>query len=157
MIDTHAHVHDPAFDPDRDEVLARAADAGISKIITVGTDLADSRRALAVAASSGLAATIGIHPHEAKDAPPDIAAAFDQLLEEGERPGSTTITCIARPRINCECSTNSSPTPVPCDFRSSIISGKRSTISSRRCGAAGQARSRASSIASPVLPSRRRG
>jgi len=86
MIDTHAHVHDPAFDPDRDEVLARAADAGISKIITVGTDLADSRRALAVAASSGLAATIGIHPHEAKDAPPDIAAAFDQILEEGERP-----------------------------------------------------------------------
>jgi TatD DNase family protein len=84
MIDTHAHVHDPAFDADRDAVLARAASAGVSKIVTVGTDLDDSRRALATALVAGLAASVGIHPHEAKDAPPDIAAAFDRLLEDGE-------------------------------------------------------------------------
>lgn len=85
MIDTHAHVHDPAFDADREAVLARAARAGVSKIITVGTDLDDSRRALATALISGLAASIGIHPHEAKDAPSDIASAFDRLLEAGEK------------------------------------------------------------------------
>jgi TatD DNase family protein len=84
MIDTHAHVHDPAFDADRDAVLSRAENAGIVKIITVGTDLGDSRRALAIASEAGLAASIGIHPHEAKDAPAHIAAAFDELLENDE-------------------------------------------------------------------------
>jgi TatD DNase family protein len=84
MIDTHAHVHDPAFDADREAVLARAREAGVQTIVTVGTDLADSRRALALASLSQLAAAIGIHPHEAKDAPSDIAAAFDEILKEAE-------------------------------------------------------------------------
>lgn len=84
MIDTHAHVHDPAFDEDREAVLARAREAGVQTIITVGTDLADSRRALALATHSKLAASIGIHPHEAKEAPSDIAAAFDEILKEAE-------------------------------------------------------------------------
>lgn len=80
MIDTHAHVHDPAFDADRDAVLARAVEAGIERIVTVGTDLGDSRRALELASTSGLAASVGIHPHEAKDAPADLAGALDELL-----------------------------------------------------------------------------
>jgi TatD DNase family protein len=85
MIDTHAHVHDPAFDSDREAVLARAASAGISKIVTVGTDLDDSRRALAIASLTNLAASLGIHPHEAKDAPADIASAFDEVLRNSEK------------------------------------------------------------------------
>ncbi|MBC5809531.1 MAG: TatD family hydrolase [Candidatus Eremiobacteraeota bacterium] len=79
MFDTHAHVHDPAFDADRSEVVARARAAGVTAILTVGCDLADSRRALEAAAQYGLHASIGIHPHEAKDAPIDLAAALDAL------------------------------------------------------------------------------
>src|ERR1700682_6162888 len=79
MIDTHAHVHDRAFDPDRKAVLARARERGIDTIVTVGCDAEDSRRACETAESCGLAATIGIHPHEAKDAPADLAAVFDAL------------------------------------------------------------------------------
>ncbi|HEY0394728.1 MAG TPA: TatD family hydrolase [Candidatus Elarobacter sp.] len=79
MIDTHAHVHDRAFDPDREAVLARARERGVDAIVTVGCDLEDSRRACEVAETYGLAATVGIHPHEAKDAPADIPAAFDAL------------------------------------------------------------------------------
>jgi TatD DNase family protein len=79
MIDTHAHVHDRAFDPDREAVLARARERGVDAIVTVGCDLEDSRRACETAETHGLVATVGIHPHEAKDAPPDIAAAFDAL------------------------------------------------------------------------------
>ena len=59
--------------------MARARDAGVETIVTIGCDLADSERALRTAADFGLHATIGIHPHEAKDAPADIAAAFDRL------------------------------------------------------------------------------
>jgi TatD DNase family protein len=86
MIDTHAHVHDRAFDPDREAMLARAKERGVDAIVTVGCDLEDSRRACEVAGTYGLAATIGIHPHEAKDAPHDLAAAFDALRARyGER------------------------------------------------------------------------
>jgi TatD DNase family protein len=82
MTDTHAHVHDARFDADRPAMLARAKTAGLERIVTVGCDLADSRRALAVAAEFGLEASIGVHPHEAKDAPADLAVALDALRSE---------------------------------------------------------------------------
>jgi TatD DNase family protein len=79
MIDTHAHVHGEQFDADRAAMLERARAAGVDRIVTVGCDLADTQRALEVAAEFALYATVGIHPHEAKDAPDDIGAAFDAL------------------------------------------------------------------------------
>ena len=86
MIDTHAHVHDHAFDEDRGAMLARARARGVDAIVTVGCDVEDSRRACEVAESFSLAATIGVHPHEAKDAPEDLTAAFDALRARyGER------------------------------------------------------------------------
>jgi TatD DNase family protein len=79
MIDTHAHVHDRSFDDDREAMLERARHAGVDAIVTVGCDVEDSRRACEVAERYGLAATIGVHPHEAKDAPADLPAVFDAL------------------------------------------------------------------------------
>ena len=51
IIDTHAHICDPAFDDDRNEVLERAADAGITGVIAVGEDLADARKNIDLAAN----------------------------------------------------------------------------------------------------------
>jgi TatD DNase family protein len=82
VIDTHAHVHDARFDDDRREMLARAEAAGIGAIITVGCDLADSQRALDAAREYRIYASVGIHPHEAKAAPPDIAAVFEPFLHD---------------------------------------------------------------------------
>jgi TatD DNase family protein len=82
MFDTHAHVHDAKFDVDRAAMLARAQKTGVERIVTVGCDLADSRRALEVAREFGLQASIGVHPHEARDAPADLAAALDTLRAE---------------------------------------------------------------------------
>lgn len=82
MIDTHAHVHDKKFDDDRAEVFARARSGGITQIINVGCDLADSERALSVARTYECFASVGIHPHEAIDAPDDIAAAFAPFLTD---------------------------------------------------------------------------
>jgi TatD DNase family protein len=81
VIDSHAHVHDRAFDADRGAVIRRARDAGIAGILTVGCDLEDSERAVATAREFGIVASVGIHPHEAKNAPDDVAAAFAPLLE----------------------------------------------------------------------------
>jgi TatD DNase family protein len=86
MFDTHAHIHDPAFDDDRDAMLARANDAGVTRIMTIGTDVPDSARAQAAALRYGLDYAIGIHPHEAESAPDDVAAAFDGLVATAERP-----------------------------------------------------------------------
>jgi TatD DNase family protein len=86
MFDTHAHVHDPAFDDDREDMLARANEAGVTRIMTIGTDVPDSARAQAAALRYGLDYAIGIHPHEAESAPDDVAAAFDALVAAAERP-----------------------------------------------------------------------
>jgi len=61
VIDTHAH-----FGDDADEVLARAREAGVDRVVAVATTLAGSRDALALAdAHDGVYACLGIHPHEA--------------------------------------------------------------------------------------------
>ena len=79
FFDTHAHVHAEAFDADLDATLARARDAGVRRILTVGCDMADSERALKAALHHGLDWSLGIHPHEAKDAPTALIEAFDAL------------------------------------------------------------------------------
>jgi len=66
IIDTHAHLDMPHFNKDRTEVIARALDAGVSNIITVGIDLESSRKAIKLAESyTEIFATAGFHPHEA--------------------------------------------------------------------------------------------
>src|SRR5213592_2815975 len=81
LIDTHCHLGDAAFDPDRDAVLERARGAGVGHVVVVGTTVEDSERALALArARPGLSATAGVHPHEAKTWSPQAAARLEALL-----------------------------------------------------------------------------
>lgn len=86
MFDTHAHLQDPTFDVDREDVLARARDAGVDRIMTIGTDIEDSRRAQTVARQFGLTYALGIHPHEAADAPDNISEAFEAVIAAGAAP-----------------------------------------------------------------------
>jgi TatD DNase family protein len=66
LIDTHAHLDMKDFDRDRDEVIARALAAGITKIITVGTGIESCRKSIALAEKyPHLYASLGLHPHEA--------------------------------------------------------------------------------------------
>ena len=79
MIDTHAHL--TALD-DPDEVVERAAGTGVTRILTVGTDIEDCRRALALAEQhEGVFAILGIHPHEAGTATTDDLAELGELLQ----------------------------------------------------------------------------
>ena len=78
MIDTHAHV--TALD-DPDEVVYRAAEAGVTRVLTVGTSVDDCRRALSLAErQDGVFAILGIHPHEAEAASADDLAELRELL-----------------------------------------------------------------------------
>lgn len=77
LVDTHCHIDGDRFDGDRPQVLARAREAGVKAMVNVGCDLASSQRSLDLAhAHNDVWATVGIHPHEAKDAPKD----FDDTL-----------------------------------------------------------------------------
>jgi TatD DNase family protein len=69
LVDTHAHLHDAAFDADRTAVLARARAAGLTGFLTIGTDVGTSEAALALAAvEPDVYAAVGIHPHDARTA-----------------------------------------------------------------------------------------
>ncbi len=63
LIDTHAHLDYPDFSEDFSDVLARAAEHGVSRIITIGTGLESSERAVALAeAYAEVYAVVGVHP-----------------------------------------------------------------------------------------------
>ena len=58
----------PDFEADRPGVIQRATDAGVSHLITIGTDIEDSRKAVSIAESHDfIYASVGIHPHDVKD------------------------------------------------------------------------------------------
>jgi TatD DNase family protein len=77
VIDTHAHL-DACADP-ADDLVARAREAGIGRIVSVGSGLESCRETLSIATRhDGVFAALGIHPHQAAD--PD-ADGLDELRE----------------------------------------------------------------------------
>lgn len=85
LIDTHAHLDLAQFDVDRAAVLARARAAGVAGVVTVGIDLASSRRAVALAAENpGIRASVGVHPHDASTLTGETLAALRALSEKPE-------------------------------------------------------------------------
>ena len=68
FIDTHAHLFYPNFNGEVNEVIDRAREAGIEKIIVPATDIASSAQAIELADQYDLVyATVGIHPHDTKE------------------------------------------------------------------------------------------
>ena len=91
MIDIGANLTSPAFDADRTEVIARARAAGVRGIVVTGTDPSSSAVAADLAeAEAGMWSTAGVHPHDAKSAPPGwvdtitALAARDSVVAVGE-------------------------------------------------------------------------
>ena len=78
--DTHAHLTDPKFAEELPQVIARAEAAGITKIISIGTDLASSVRATKLAEEfPNVFAAVGWHPSHAAKAPEDLRPALHEL------------------------------------------------------------------------------
>jgi len=80
FFDTHAHLDYPEYAADMAAVVERARLAGIEKIISIGTSLASSERAILLAERfPGVYAAVGWHPTEALDAPADLRPALREL------------------------------------------------------------------------------
>jgi TatD DNase family protein len=89
LFDSHCHLTDAAFRDDREAVLYRAREAGVTRVVTIASDVTDARAALALAdAHEGLWCTAGVHPHEAG------AAEADAIDRVRELAGSSSVVAI---------------------------------------------------------------
>ena len=82
LVDSHAHIQLSQFDQDRHDVLQRAKSAGIEQILVVGFDLKTSQQAVELAMNTeNLWATVGMHPHDAKDLTNTAMDTFQRLAD----------------------------------------------------------------------------
>jgi TatD DNase family protein len=82
LIETHAHLDYPDFASDLDDVLRRATEAGVTRIITIGTSVESSRRAIDLAEKySNIYAVIGVHPTYAEEAEEDVITPLRELAK----------------------------------------------------------------------------
>lgn len=83
MFDSHAHVAFESFNEDRSEVMRRARAAGLLGWMEVGTDLAQSKKALALAhQEEGVFASIGVHPSDIGELNEEVWTQLTQLLND---------------------------------------------------------------------------
>ena len=79
FIDTHAHLYFDQFDIDRGEVIEKCKTQNISKIINIGVDLLTSEQSVKLAVKhANMYATVGLHPTEGKDVPPELLYELTQ-------------------------------------------------------------------------------
>jgi len=86
LVDSHCHLDDSQFDPDREEVIARALAAGVTQMLAIGTGEGppDLEAAIRLADRHDfIYATVGVHPHDAAKA---TAQTFDRLRELARHP-----------------------------------------------------------------------
>jgi len=82
LIETHAHLDYPEFAGDLGDVLRRAADAGVTRIITIGTSIESSQRAIDLAERHpAVYATVGVHPTYVQEAEEDVFTPLRELAK----------------------------------------------------------------------------
>ena len=85
LFDTHAHLDDPRFDGIRDEVIARAAAAGVMHVVSVGTTIETSRTNVKLAERfDAVAAAVGIQPNCTAETRPGDWDMIVRLVESPE-------------------------------------------------------------------------
>jgi TatD DNase family protein len=86
LFDTHAHLHFPELVADLDGVLDRAGAAGVTGIVTIGTDRETNPAAVALAERlASVHATVGIHPHDAAEATEADFEAIERLARRSPK------------------------------------------------------------------------
>jgi TatD DNase family protein len=84
LVDTHCHLADAQFDRDRAAVLGHARAMGVGHVIVIAEGVAGSQRAIAVAREFAVSATVGVHPHVAREWSEDGATRLAEWLAAEE-------------------------------------------------------------------------
>ena len=80
VVDTHCHLDMDSYQADLQDVLDRAANAGVKRMLTIGIDLESSRSAVGLAeAHSGVFAAVGVHPHHVAETSDDAYLEIQEL------------------------------------------------------------------------------
>ncbi len=85
LTDSHCHLDDRQFDPDREQTIERARAAGVERMMAIGTGSGppDLEAALRLARQYlFIYATVGVHPHDAAKATPETFTALESLAAE---------------------------------------------------------------------------
>jgi len=104
LVDSHCHLDFPDFAPDLDTIVARAAEAGVGRMVTISTRVKRLDGLLAIAERfPNVFCSVGTHPHHADEEDgisPDelIALTRHPRSSRSARPGSTISTTMARRR-----------------------------------------------------------
>lgn len=86
LIDSHAHLEMKEFDSDREEVIKRAGDEGVDCIVTVGTNLKLSLKAVTLADQyENIYATVGVHPHDVSKTDKKTFDALKELVSKSKK------------------------------------------------------------------------
>ena len=82
LFDTHAHLNDPAFDPDRTTLMESFADAGVALVMNAGCSLESSRDIVAMADQyPWLYASVGSHPDSANEVDESVLEEYRKLCK----------------------------------------------------------------------------
>ena len=82
LFDTHAHLNDPAFDPDRAELLETFKDAGVGLVLNAGCSLESSRDCIALAETyPWIYCSVGTHPDTADEVNEEVLEAYRQMCK----------------------------------------------------------------------------
>ena len=80
FIDTHSHIYHDKYNDDIDSILSKSLDNNVKKIICVGVDIESSIKSIKIAEKyKNVYATVGYHPHEAKDTSKNYLYELEQL------------------------------------------------------------------------------
>ncbi len=83
LFDTHCHLDDAKFDPDREETFERLRARGVTRAVCVGSDLPTSETSIHFAQThESTWASCGVHPHEAAQAPENYLDGLRELSRE---------------------------------------------------------------------------
>jgi TatD DNase family protein len=82
LVDSHVHLDDSKFDPDREAVIERALASGVERMMAIGTGHGPPDLETAIRQAERypfIVATIGVHPHDASKATPETFARLREL------------------------------------------------------------------------------
>lgn len=83
MIDTHCHINDKKYKTEINDIVLKAIDSGVKKMICVGVDLKSSEKSIQIANNfNEVYASVGYHPHESKDAAKGYLYELEEMAKD---------------------------------------------------------------------------
>ena len=139
LFDSHCHLTSERLREEVDAVLARARDAGVTRVVTIASDVEDAGHARELARTRpGLWSTAGVHPHQAGEAAADAAERVRELAGHPEVVAVGETLGPVLPAVTCPGGSGGKPTHAPAatsSSRAAVVPSERMPESTAGGGA----------------------